>query len=84
MHTIDDADRARFIKAQIKRINLEKWYEGERIKSDPGANYVHAWIQSNAECFREAWNNSCCRQCNYCESCGHEIRTHCERFSSYI
>ncbi len=71
----------RFLFVQVKRINLDKWYEGIRIKRDPGSHYVYRWIDEKAESFRNNWNNSRCRFCEHWHACGHEIRAHCSRFN---
>ncbi|MBN2000464.1 hypothetical protein JW935_23135 [candidate division KSB1 bacterium] len=70
----------RFLIVQVNKIKLDKWYEGIRIKRDPGKAYVYQWINEKAESFREAWNHSRCRHCYHWHVCGHEIKTHCAQF----
>ena len=43
----------KYLEKQIAKINEEKWYEGERIKCDPGQEFVIKWIAKNAKKFRK-------------------------------
>jgi hypothetical protein len=69
------------IKSQIKKINIDKWNEGCRLKMDPGREYVIAWIEKNAAWFREAWNKSKCKCCHKWEECGYQVKEECDVFS---
>lgn len=44
-----------FMDAQIKKIEVDKWLEGERIGRDPGDEYVKKWIREEAAKFRKKW-----------------------------
>jgi len=35
----------------------EKWYEGEKIKNDPGQEFLRKWIEHSASEFRKEWEN---------------------------
>lgn len=70
----------RYMQTQIKRIELDKWLEGCKRKSDPGKMYIYNWIQNKAHWFREAWNNSLCKNCQLCEICGTELKESCDNF----
>jgi len=52
-----------FIDAQTKAIEVAKWIEGERIKADPGLNYVLFWVHTNAKNYAQAWQLSSCKNC---------------------
>ena len=69
-----------FMFAQIKRIEIEKWYEGTRRKCDPGNEFVIWWILHYGSWFRSAWDNSLCTRCSNKQQCGHEVRTECNIF----
>ena len=69
-----------YMKVQIKRIELDKWYEGIRIQSDPGKDYVLDWIKNNAKWFRDDWNKSSCQRCQNWQKCGHLLRKICDDF----
>ena len=43
---------------QIHQIELDKWFEGERIGRDPGQTYVREWIKQNSLSFRKQWESS--------------------------
>lgn len=46
-------DHSEFMKKQVKWIEDEKWYEGERRGCDPGEAFVRELIRSSAAKFRE-------------------------------
>ena len=43
----------KFLEKQRKKIDEDKWREGERICCDPGQAYVSDWIKKNAKKFRK-------------------------------
>ncbi|MBD3377486.1 hypothetical protein GF406_20830, partial [candidate division KSB1 bacterium] len=51
----------KFLKVQVKKIELDKWYEGIRIKRDPGSEFIMKWIQHYAADYRTSWNDSLCK-----------------------
>ena len=71
----------KFLATEIHRIEVDKWYEGERISADPGENYCIRWVDKNAKWFRDAWENSCCKDCSKWKECGHEVKNKCSKFS---
>jgi hypothetical protein len=64
----------------MKKIDLDKFYEGIRIKDDPGQFFVVNWINLNAKNFRESWENSCCQHCKNWFRCGHEVKKECQDY----
>jgi len=66
--------------AQKKKIEIEKWYEGERLQSDPGNDFILWWIFHYGSWFRRAWKKSLCCNCSLAEQCGYEVRQECKRF----
>ncbi len=70
----------KFMLAQKRKIEIEKWFEGQRLNKDPGALYVLAWIKKYAGGFRKDWENSLCKCCNSSANCGYEVRKSCDGF----
>jgi hypothetical protein len=75
-----ESEYLKYKKVQIQRINRDKWFEGERIKCDPGPTYIHWWIQQFAKNFRDGWNTSLCRGCVRCDDCGYEVKSMCDGY----
>lgn len=55
MPEMTDKEHKEFMDAQIKKIEVDKWLEGERIGRDPGEEYVKKWIREEAAKFRKKW-----------------------------
>jgi hypothetical protein len=72
----------KFISVEIKKINIDKWIEGEKRHSDPGQEYTLFWIKEKAEEFRTSWDNSKCKTCIFCCDCGHNILSACENYKN--
>jgi hypothetical protein len=70
----------KYMLAQKKKIELEKWYEGCKMDHDPGESFIINWIFTNANQFREAWEQSLCKKCCLVEECGFEVRDVCNKF----
>ena len=70
----------KFLKSEMKKIDEDKWYEGERIFRDPGQEYIVNWINQNAKSWRSEWDNSACQHCASWKECGHKLKKACERF----
>ena len=68
------------MKAQLNKIDVDKWCEGFRLNRDPGQPYVMDWIDENGAWFRGAWNDSLCQRCKQWHDCGHLVRANCEDF----
>ena len=60
----------RFMHAQKKKIEIDKWCEGFSKNSDPGQEYILEWILKNGEWFREAWQKALCKKCVFIDECG--------------
>jgi hypothetical protein len=70
----------KFVNVQIKKIEIEKWCEGVRLKRDPGKQYILNWIFSNAASFRMAWEQSLCKGCQHSDQCGYLVQTQCDMY----
>jgi hypothetical protein len=70
----------KFLKVQMDAMDIAKWYEGERRKSDPGQEYIIDWINRNAKEWREGWEKSCCQHCEHWFNCGHKLKINCSNF----
>jgi len=77
---VENSNQIRFMRAQRKRIEVDKWIEGCRIQNDPGQRFILNWIFLYAGQFRNAWQNSLCRSCELYELCGHQVRTTCDEY----
>jgi len=70
----------RFIESQKHRIEFEKWIEGEKLKKDPGDEYILEWILKNAPDFRKQWEESDCVECIKWRECGYLVKKECDEF----
>lgn len=70
----------KFLQTEMKKIDLDKYYEGIRIQNDPGQSYVVEWINKNAKFWREQWESSACQHCRHWFVCGHELKTECSSY----
>jgi hypothetical protein len=68
----------KFISAQIKKIDIEKWLEGCNSGYDPGQEYVLLWIKENSVDFRISWESSNCKKCR--NGCRHLTKQICQEF----
>jgi len=73
---------AKFLKVEMKRINVKKWIKGEKIKADPGEEYIVEWIKKNGADFRKAWDSSKCKVCRFWDDCGYHVISICEEFEN--
>ena len=73
-----------YLRAQVERINVEKWCEGCRIQRDPGPEFVIHWINQNAARFREEWEQSRCKECHNCFQCGYKATRDCCEFAPHF
>lgn len=70
-----------FMKAQIHRIDVDKWCEGVDNHYDPGELYIREWVYTNAQQFRDDWNNSVCQNCSNLNNCGYLTLSACGDYS---
>lgn len=70
----------KFIKTEVRKIELDKYFEGIDIHGDPGQDFVERWIAENSVDWRKAWDASKCKHCRYWFDCGQELRTECSKF----
>jgi ferredoxin len=78
------ANMERFMKVQIKKIQMDKWCEGVKVKRDPGRDYILDWIQRNGYNFRIGWEASACKTCHHWHECGHKLAINCEFYQETI
>lgn len=69
-----------FIKAERDCIDKDKWFEGIKLSSDPGQEFILHWIDDNSQEFRNKWDESMCRCCVSAFECGHYLRKECNCF----
>ena len=72
----------KYMQAQKKKIEIDKWNEGFRIKKDPGQAFVLDWIEKNAAFFQVVWEEALCSNCYFAEECGYKLKKSCEKFNS--
>jgi hypothetical protein len=70
----------KFMHSEMMCIDVAKWYEGERIKRDPGQEFILQWIQTNAAMWRCRWNSSNCKDCLNWQNCGHYLLSSCQKY----
>jgi hypothetical protein len=70
----------KYILVQKRKIEIEKWCEGCRIKRDPGKEFVLNWIFENAAWFRNAWDKAVCKKCYFVDECGFDVKQYCKNF----
>lgn len=69
---------AKFMKCQVKKIDIDKWYEGLRTHRDPSSEYIFSWVKENAQSYRDQWFNSKCISCPNWETCGWKAAEQCQ------
>jgi len=69
-----------YLKAQKKKIEIDKWCEGCNLTRDPGQEYIISWIFNNAQWFRDSWEKSLCKSCHLSQQCGHNVLQSCGSF----
>ena len=72
----------KYLRAQWKKIEIDKWCEGYNLNRDPGQEYILQWIFQNGTWFRQAWENSLCKSCAFPQECGHELQQECNKYKS--
>ncbi len=70
----------RFVSVEIKKIEIEKWLEGEKCHFDPTDEFVLEWIKTSAAEFRSRWDESVCKHCVCWNQCGYELKEECCNF----
>jgi len=69
-----------YLRAQKKKIEIDKWCEGCNTTRDPGQDYVMLWIDQNGAWFRQAWDNSLCKSCQHSQKCGNNVLQMCDGY----
>lgn len=75
-----EAEFKHFLESEWHKIEIDKWYEGCKVHHDPGQAFVLDWIQRNAKWFRNAWDESICKECEKWKECGWKVKKECENF----
>ena len=70
----------KFLQTEMKKIDEDKWYEGERRHNDPGQEFIVDWINRNAKNWRKEWEVSLCQHCQHWKVCGHKVISQCRDF----
>ena len=73
-------EQKEFMEAQVHRIEVDKWCQGEMQHSDPGEEFVLDWVYHNAKIFRDDWNNSVCQNCSRLRDCGYLVLSACSGY----
>lgn len=60
----DQQQFEKYIKAEIKNIDVDKFFEGIKLQRDPGAEYVENWVMAHSKKFRDKWTESVCSKCS--------------------
>jgi len=70
----------KFIEVERKKIEIDKWIEGQNMHCDPGEQYINDWVRRNAENWRNEWNNSKCKTCLFWMNCGYNLKCECDNY----
>ena len=73
------------LSVEIRRIELDRWYEGVRVRHDPREDgYDERWISEHCDEWRERWEKSKCRTCRRAvqEKCSLDLREECIDYQS--
>ena len=73
----------KFMTIQRRKIEVDKWCEGERQQSDPGKDYIMLWIFEHGQEFRDMYIKSKCKSCVFCKKCGHQVNDDCHECRQY-
>jgi hypothetical protein len=71
-------------KAQINRIEYDKWIAGEKLHSDPGNTYIMEWIETYGSDFHDEFIISDCRTCKKCWECGGSVKFQCFNYDPQL
>jgi len=67
------------MRIQRQKLDIDKWFEGQRISRDPGTEYILEWIEQNATLYRKTYELSLCKRCKLWKTCGYKLRMLCSR-----
>lgn len=71
----------KYLHTEMKKIDEDKWLEGEKRNCDPGQEYIVDWINKNASEWRKNWEVSKCKNCAFWMQCGHYLKKDiCDKF----
>ena len=76
MHKSRQTD-VKFMRCQVKKMDIDKWMEGLRINHDPSSEYIFEWVKTNAQKYRDQWFHSTCMTCPKWEECGWKASEQC-------
>lgn len=79
---MEQKEFSKFLAAQRKKMLVDKYDEGRRIKEDPGEEYANNWAftDEHGEKFRKAWIKSKCKTCGKVEECGFKVAEECDHY----
>lgn len=70
----------KYLHTEMKKIDIDKWYHGEKINKDPGQEYILEWINVNSANWRKSWEESKCQHCSFWMRCGYELKKECDGY----
>lgn len=65
--------------AEIHKIELEKWVEGEKVCHDPGDEFTVRWVKEHGKDFHDRFIQSRCHVCSNVYKCPHVLSSTCTR-----
>jgi len=68
------------MQVERHKIELDKWFEGERRNSDPGESYILSWINEKGSLFHEEFSSSDCRTCQKSNVCNDVCKFDCSNY----
>jgi hypothetical protein len=79
----------KFLAAQLNAIEKDIYLESEKAKKNlrydedgkPSQETILKWIEKYAECFRNAWHKSICKECQKIFTCNNCLKEKCELFT---
>lgn len=71
----------KFMEIETRKIDQDKWIEGQKLHKDPGQDFIIDWIMRNAANWRNEWDQSKCKDCVNWKMCGHLVLQECSAFS---
>lgn len=71
-------------KAQIARIEYDKWIAGEKLHYDPGNTYICEWVKTYGPDFHDEFIISDCRTCKKCWECGGSVKFECFNYQPQL
>jgi len=88
MACIHELEFAKFLIAQMHAIDKSVYIESEKARKNlrfdqngqPSEQFFIQWVETHAESFKKAWNNSVCKDCKKIHSCYDCLKDTCPFF----